>query len=1504
MKLRKMLSVLLSVLLVCGVAPVMAFAVGGSCGSNVNWSLTNGTLSITGSGEMTNYTAAVSAPWEEYEDDIESVTVAGGVTNIGNYAFFGLENVSSVSLGTGLETIGKYAFSYCSALTELVIPSSLKNIVSSAFKDSGIGKITFLGSSLEAVGSNTFNGSGGLNGIKILIPEGFRVGSTVVACGKTGEAPFYNNYVGCTNGKATVFWGNYDGTVLETDLNVAPGAIPEYNGADPQKAADWANIYTFNGFEPTPAAVSANEIYIYTAAFTAAENTDHTYTMSWDDLKAALKTGGEITLQNDITAPEEAEALSVPKTASATLDLNGFTIDRGLDSAKKKGCVIEVLGSLTVTDTSADETGKITGGYTNGTGGGVWVRSTGSFTLAGGTVTGNTAVNVGGGVYLSGSGASFAMTGGAITGNTAKNGGGLGMDNSGNATVSDGTISGNTASVNGGGVWFGSGTAFTLSGGSVTGNTAAEQGGCIYIHDGEFDFTGGSVSGNTQGAGGDIAARSGSYLPTFDVTVNCVGGGTVTASKSPAGVDETVTLTVTSDPDDYKLRSLTVTADGEVIPTEKISENAYTFTMPASPVTVSAEFGELHRISTYIDVYNDPYNTYHGCTLTADKDYAIEGETVTLTLNLTPGYQYQGGDVNFALPLTQVGDNTFTFVMPDDTAEAAVHIRNAEYTVSLAGTASANVGFLLNDETRDNAPFPAAYNDMVTVIFYPYDQMISGMTYTYTEDGDTVTEEISYDWNGYSGAMEGNFRMPNSDVTVRVEYNTLYDVTEDWAHVENGLFSADTGLAAAGSTVTVYATPDQRYMFTGWHFTPDVTLTSDVTAANGTRIATFTMPESDVTFYATFGQALYDVTVSLPDGNGAIDAAAQGQAGEPFSFTVTPIAGYKVSSVKAVYGGTALSLEPDGGVYTFTMPYADVTLTAEFECGDAWSDLVSLIRAGGTVTLQRDYSASATDTMLEVPAGVTAVLDLNGHTINGDELSFVDVIVVEGALTLVDSGTSGKITGCDGDDVVYLKNGELEMTGGTIDGSNNKYCSVYVETGCTFRLTDGVVSGVGGDSAVSNFGTFDLRGGTVTGDSGDIVYNDSADMLMSGGSIRGSVGDESFYGFGVRLDDSNLFLSGAADIDVIEKRFEDDPETSADDRDYDVRLYDDSMIYVVGALDPNGPVLGIFSTYDVFAKGAAAAEGGEAYTITQSDLNRFKCTLSGYGVRLTDDNALEVAQYYNVTVSDTIENGAVSASAASTFEGAPVTLTVTPEEGYAIDSVTLNGTAIEPVDGQYGFAMPAEDVTVAATFVLDTDPDQEAADAVIAKIDAIGTVAYTEACKAKIDAASDAYAALTDAQKALVTNYETLTAAETSYAALQAQAEQEAADQEAADEVIAKIDAIGTVEYTEASKAKIDEASDAYDALTDAQKALVTNAGVLTEAIARYNELKAQAETPTDPTDPTDPGNTTEPTDPATPSGDNICKWDNVDHGTSFWGRLVRFFHSILYFFAHLFGRN
>ena len=112
--------------------------------------------------------------------------------------------------------------------------------------------------------------------------------------------------------------------------------------------------------------------------------------------------------------------------------------------------------------------------------------------------------------------------------------------------------------------------------------------------------------------------------------------------------------------------------------------------------------------------------------------------------------------------------------------------------------------------------------------------------------------------------------------------------------------------------------------------------------------------------------------------------------------------------------------------------------------------------------------------------------------------------------------------------------------------------------------------------------------------------------------------------------------------------------------------------------------------------------------------------------------------------------------------------------------------------------------------------------------------------------------------------------------------------------MIAKINAIGEVEYTDESKAKIDDARAAYDALTDDQKALVENYNTLTAAEARYAELKAAAEQPVGPT---------EPENPDEPEKDNTCKWCGEQH-TGFWGRFVKYFHSILYFFAHLFGKR
>lgn len=104
--------------------------------------------------------------------------------------------------------------------------------------------------------------------------------------------------------------------------------------------------------------------------------------------------------------------------------------------------------------------------------------------------------------------------------------------------------------------------------------------------------------------------------------------------------------------------------------------------------------------------------------------------------------------------------------------------------------------------------------------------------------------------------------------------------------------------------------------------------------------------------------------------------------------------------------------------------------------------------------------------------------------------------------------------------------------------------------------------------------------------------------------------------------------------------------------------------------------------------------------------------------------------------------------------------------------------------------------------------------------------------KDAIEAARAAYDKLTDEQKKLVPNYETLTKAEETYAAL--------ADAAAVKEVEDLIDAIGTVD--ENSKDAIDAARAAYDALPTRLQPEVSNYDKLVKAEKDYTDLLTAVE--------------------------------------------------------------
>ena len=173
----------------------------------------------------------------------------------------------------------------------------------------------------------------------------------------------------------------------------------------------------------------------------------------------------------------------------------------------------------------------------------------------------------------------------------------------------------------------------------------------------------------------------------------------------------------------------------------------------------------------------------------------------------------------------------------------------------------------------------------------------------------------------------------------------------------------------------------------------------------------------------------------------------------------------------------------------------------------------------------------------------------------------------------------------------------------------------------------------------------------------------------------------------------------------------------------------------------------------------------------------------------------------------------------------------------AIGEVTLeSGDAIDAARAAYDELPEAKKALVdnyekltAAEEAYTALVDAAAAKAVDDLIDAIGEVTLESGDAIK--AARAAYDALTDTQKELVKNYEELTAAEEAYTAL--------VDAAAAKAVDDLIDAIG--EVTADSGDAIKAARAAYDALTDTQKELVKNYEKLLAAEELYEELTASA---------------------------------------------------------------
>lgn len=122
-----------------------------------SWKLEDGVLTISGEGAMENYAKAVKQPWYEKRTQITSVVVEDGITEIGDFAFYGLTNLKEISIADSVTKIGDYALKNCSALSEVQLPEKLESVGESAFYGCTALKDIIFHENVQSIGSYAFS---------------------------------------------------------------------------------------------------------------------------------------------------------------------------------------------------------------------------------------------------------------------------------------------------------------------------------------------------------------------------------------------------------------------------------------------------------------------------------------------------------------------------------------------------------------------------------------------------------------------------------------------------------------------------------------------------------------------------------------------------------------------------------------------------------------------------------------------------------------------------------------------------------------------------------------------------------------------------------------------------------------------------------------------------------------------------------------------------------------------------------------------------------------------------------------------------------------------------------------------------------------------------------------------------------------------------------------------------------------------------------------------------
>ena len=273
-------------------------------------------------------------------------------------------------------------------------------------------------------------------------------------------------------------------------------------------------------------------------------------------------------------------------------------------------------------------------------------------------------------------------------------------------------------------------------------------------------------------------------------------------------------------------------------------------------------------------------------------------------------------------------------------------------------------------------------------------------------------------------------------------------------------------------------------------------------------------------------------------------------------------------------------------------------------------ELKAALNNSGAICLSSDVAIPQFESFV-IPEGVTVFLDLNGHTISGQNGT---TIYNHGDLTIWDSGTGGmvwnqsEIAVCNAERgalvisggviqtesteyYVVMNLGELIVTGGTVTGDTGIYSgagcveilggsveggSRAIDNDATLIVSGGSVStrivGNGEAFAITNRGTARITGGEIGGE-GNYVIEQMGEMVITGGTVQGMTLDTNMGAIfnGGMLTISGGSISGSemeianygSVLTITGGSFKHDPSEYLDGSQYVAEVQEDHMYKVV-----------------------------------------------------------------------------------------------------------------------------------------------------------------------------------------------------------------------------------------------------------------------------------------------------------------------------------------------------